>query len=167
MRRPYRFEEYRRLIRSVKDVLPDAAIGSDIIIGFPGERDEDFERLEKCLSALPLTHLHVFPYSDRPGTAASAMRSKVPGAVIRRRAARIREIGGELASGFRRSQVGRVRSGLTLEDGSLVLTDNYLKVRIPPGRQRNERIDVRITEGNGEVLRGKVLATAGCLPSFQ
>ncbi len=59
--------------------IPDASIGSDVIVGFPGETDDDFEQLASYLEGSPLTHLHVFPYSDRPGTAASAMPGKVPG----------------------------------------------------------------------------------------
>jgi threonylcarbamoyladenosine tRNA methylthiotransferase MtaB len=102
-----------------------------------------------------LTHLHVFPYSDRPGTLASTRREKVAGSVVRDRARLIRDIGQRLAAAFRASQVGRVHRGLTLEDGSLVVTGNYLKVRIPPGRGRNEWVDVRLTsQHDGELLGG-------------
>jgi hypothetical protein len=81
------------------------------------------------------------------------MAAKIGGDVIRTRARAVREVGADLADRFRRSQIGRVRPGLTLEDGSLVLTDNYLKVRIPPGRRRNEWVDVRIEQA-GEILAG-------------
>jgi hypothetical protein len=73
------------------------------------------------------------------------MRGKVPNAAIRDRAARLRAIGSSLSRGFHASQVGSVRPGLTLDDGTHVVTDNYLKVRIPPGHQRNERVMVTIT----------------------
>jgi tRNA A37 methylthiotransferase MiaB len=86
----------------------------------------------------------VFPYSDRPGTVASALPGKVEAPVIRERGAQIRSIGAELARTFRDRQRGTVRPGLTLEDGTLVVTDNYLKVRIPPGRRRNERVRVTV-----------------------
>ena len=75
--------------------------------------------------------MHVFPYSDRPGTAATGDVRQGAGAVIRERGARLRAIGAELSRRFRARQVGSVRPGLTLEDGTLVVTDNYLKVRIP------------------------------------
>src|SRR5205807_2392521 len=78
----------------------------------------------------PLTHLHVFPYSDRPGTAASLMEGKVHGAVIRERAQRVREIGRSLSEHFRDRQIGTTHRGLTLDDGSLVVTENYMKLRI-------------------------------------
>lgn len=144
MRRPYTIEQYASLVDDIRARLPRAAIGSDIIIGFPGETDEDFDRLAAYLESSPLTHLHVFPYSDRPGTEASTLGGRAHGSVVRERARRVREIGQQLATEFRRSQVGTVHRGLTLEDGSLVVTGNYLKVRVPPGRARNEWVDVTI-----------------------
>jgi threonylcarbamoyladenosine tRNA methylthiotransferase MtaB len=149
MRRPYTLAYYRGLVDSIVDRLPHASIGTDMIVGFPGEADDDFDDTHDYLRASPLSHVHVFPYSDRPGTAATAMPAKVPGAVIRERGARLRVVGAELTRRFRSAQVGTLRPGLTLEDGSLVVTDNYLKLRIPPGLVRNERVTVRI-EGVGE-----------------
>ena len=133
--------------------MPGASIGSDIIVGFPGETDDDFDQLAAYLERSPLTHLHVFPYSDRPGTAASAMRDKVPGTVVRERARRVREIGRRLTERFHDSQIGTTHRALTLEDGSLAVTGNYLKVRIPPGRARNEWVRLVVTE-TGETIRG-------------
>ena len=144
MRRPYTIERYAALVDLIRKRMPDASIGSDVIVGFPGETHEDFEELASYLDRSPLTHVHVFPYSDRPGTAATAMDAKVPGAVVRERGRRVREIGQRLTSRFRESQVGTVHRGLTLEDGSLVVTGNYLKVRIPPGHQRNQWVNVRV-----------------------
>ena len=135
--------------------MPHACIGSDIIVGFPGETDEDFRQLCSYLESSPLTHLHVFPYSDRPGTAAAARRDKVPGSIVRDRANSVREIGRRLTEGFRTSQMGTVHRGLTIEDGSLVVTGNYLKVRIRPAQARNQWVNVRITSHeDGELLAG-------------
>jgi threonylcarbamoyladenosine tRNA methylthiotransferase MtaB len=144
MRRPYTLDYYRRLVDAIHARLPHVAIGSDMLVGFPGETDEDFARNLAYLPSSPLTHLHVFPYSDRPGTEATQFRHKVPPAVIRDRGAELRRIGGELAARFRASQIGTVRPGLTLEDGTLVVTDNYLKVKVPAGLRRNIRVRVRI-----------------------
>ncbi len=150
MRRPYTIAYYASLVDDIRARVPHASIGSDIIIGFPGETGDDFERLTSYLERSPLTHLHVFPYSDRPGTPASTMREKVGGAAVRERARRIRAIGQRLASRFLESQIGAVRRGLTVEDGSRVVTDNYMKLRIAPGRGRNEWVAVRIAgPGNG------------------
>ena len=152
MRRPYTLSYYRGLVDSVHARLPHASIGTDIIAGFPGETEEDFAANLEYLPVSPLTHLHVFPYSDRPGTDASAMPGKVHGTVIRDRGNELRRIGAELTARFRASQTGTVRPGLTLEDGTLVVTDNYIKVRIPPGTARNTRVLVQI---------GDVSATVG------
>jgi threonylcarbamoyladenosine tRNA methylthiotransferase MtaB len=156
MRRPYTIGYYSDLVDDIRARIPAASIGSDVIVGFPGERDDDFDALASYLERSPLTHVHVFPYSDRPGTEATAMDDKVPGAVVRERGRRIREIGHRLAAAFRDAQVGTIRRGLTLEDGSLVVTDNYLKVRIPPGRARNEWVRVQVTSA-GETLHGAVV----------
>jgi len=156
MRRPYTIEYYRALVDSIRSRIPHASIGSDIIVGFPGETDDDFAELSSYLESSPLTHVHVFPYSDRPGTRASTRRDKVPGMIVRERARLIRETGQRLAAAFGASQVGSVHRGLTLEDGSLVVTGNYLKVRIPPGRSRNEWVDVRITAANGTGMFGEL-----------
>jgi threonylcarbamoyladenosine tRNA methylthiotransferase MtaB len=156
MRRPYTIERYADLVDSVRARLPEAAIGADVIVGFPGEREDDVESLCQYLEHSPLTHLHVFPYSDRPGTLASSMPDKVPGAVVRERSQRVREIGRKLATKFRESQIGSLHGGLTIEDGSLVVTTNYLKLRIPPGRARNEWVNVRVL-GVSEALRGELV----------
>ena len=155
MRRPYTLADYRRLVDAVHARLPDASIGSDMIVGFPGETDEQFGANIDYLPSSPLTHVHVFPYSDRPGTAATSMREKVDGITIRNRGMRLRQIGAGLTRRFHASQAGTTRPALTLEDGTLVVTDNYLKVRIPPGLARNQRVTVRISEGGG-TLRGVV-----------
>ena len=124
--------------------MPHASIGSDIIVGFPGETATQFERSESLLHDLPLSHLHVFPYSDRPGTMASALPDKVDGATIRERGQRIRAIGQEMAARFRRSQAGTMRRALTVDTGLSAVTDNYLKVALTQPLPRNQWIDVRI-----------------------
>jgi threonylcarbamoyladenosine tRNA methylthiotransferase MtaB len=155
MRRPYTIEYYASLVDDIRARMPHASIGSDVIVGFPGETGEDFDQLVSYLERSPLTHVHVFPYSDRPGTAATSMSGKVAGPAVRERGRRIREVAARLAERFRQSQVGSIRPALTLEDGSTVVTDNYLKLRIPPGRARNERVRVRIaSQHDGEPLGG-------------
>jgi threonylcarbamoyladenosine tRNA methylthiotransferase MtaB len=155
MRRPYAIEQYAALVGDIRARIAGAAIGSDVIVGFPGETDDEFEQLATYLERSPLTHVHVFPYSDRPGTAASAMTRTVPGTVIRERARRVREISARLTAAFRDREVGAVHRALTLEDGALVVTGNYLKLRIPAGRTRNEWVRVRmVSHHEGELLGG-------------
>ena len=162
MRRPYTLDDYRRVVSGIRARMPHAAIGSDLIVGFPGETDDDFEATLAYLEVSPLTSLHVFPYSDRPGTEASGRRGKVHGSRVRERARAVREAGAALAGRFRRAQVGTLRPGLTLTDGAgaVALTDNYLKVRIPSGHPENARVTVRITSA-GDTVDGVVLTAAG------
>ena len=155
MRRPYSVDYYTGLVDEIRRRMPHASIGTDVIVGFPGETDEDFECLERTLGNSPLTHVHVFPYSDRPGTEAASLPKKVPGAVVRERGQRIRQIAAHLGQRFRQDQIGSIRPGLTIEDGSLVVTDNYLKLRIEAGLPRNEWVRVRVrSDHHGELLAG-------------
>jgi len=156
MRRPYTLAYYQRLVERIRRRVPHASIGSDVIAGFPGETGDDHETLATYLEGSPLTHLHVFPYSDRAGTTAAALPEKIHGAIVRERASRLRTIGRQLSERFQRSQAGAARPALTIEDGSRVVTDNYLKVRIPRGHGRNEWVTVEITDA-GDPLSGVVV----------
>ncbi len=144
MRRPYTVEQYTSLVDDIRTRIPHAAIGSDIIVGFPGESEEDVAQLLAYLECSPLTHLHVFPYSDRPGTEATRMSNKVPGDLVRDRGRRVREVSARLSARFHADQVGRVFRALTIEDGSLAVTGNYLKLKIPKGLARNEWTSVKV-----------------------
>ena len=144
MRRPYTAAEYRQLVERIRALMPHASIGSDVIVGFPGETASEFEQTESLLLELPLTHLHVFPYSDRPGTDATAMDDKIDGATIRERGQRVRAIGHQMSTRFRGSQLGTVRRALTVDDGLSAVTDNFLKVRLAEMVPRNQWIEARI-----------------------
>ena len=144
MRRPYTLAQYEASVTALRARLSHAAIGSDIIVGFPGETDDDWRVLHDWLSASPLTSLHVFPYSDRPGTEASSLRGAVHGAVIRSRAAGIRAVGQRLHERFRAAQTDRVHRALTIEDGSTAVTGIGLKVAISPRQTRNQWVRVRL-----------------------
>lgn len=144
MRRPYAATSYEDLVTHIRKRIPAAAIGSDVIVGFPGETDVAFERMHALVARLPLTHLHVFPYSDRPGTEASRLPGKVEGAVIRARGQAMRTLGASLAARFRQSQAGTVQRALTLDDGWSAMTGNYLKVPLDRQHPRNEWIEAEI-----------------------
>jgi len=152
MRRPYDLAYYSALVNRIRREIPHASIGSDIIVGFPGESGDDFEELAAYLEQSPLTHLHVFPYSDRPGTAASKLGNRASGVVVKERGARVRRIGAMLTRRFVEAQAGTTHRALTLQDGSRVVTGNYLKVRIAPGLTRNQWVNVRITACDPELL---------------
>ena len=144
MRRPYTVSYYRALIDRIKTALPHASVGSDIIVGFPGETAAHFTEMRMVLEELPLTHLHVFPYSDRPGTDASRTFPKVDGREVRERGRETRAIGERMARRFRESQVGRTLRGLSVDDGRSVVTNNYLKLRLDLRQPRNEWVRVRV-----------------------
>ena len=144
MRRPYTVLYYRSLIDRIKTVLPHASVGSDIIVGFPGETAAHFAEMCAVLEQLPLTHLHVFPYSDRPGTDASRIFPKVDGREVRERGREARAVGERMARRFRESQVGRTLRGLSVDDGRSIVTNNYLKLRLNRRQRRNEWVRVRV-----------------------
>jgi threonylcarbamoyladenosine tRNA methylthiotransferase MtaB len=155
MRRPYTAGRFRAIVERARDRMPDAAIGTDVIVGFPGETERDFEEQSTFLREVAPSYAHVFSYSDRPGADASSLPSKTPADVVRRRAGQLREVARELQQQFVVRQLGRERPALTLDDGSLALTDNYLKLGIAGGRTRNERVRVRIVSARpprGEVV---------------
>ena len=145
MRRPYAAAFYIELINRIAGVMPYASIGSDVIVGFPGETDTEFEDSVALLRRLPLSHLHVFPYSDRSGTEASAIQPKVDGVVIRDRARLLREVGAELARRFRAAQAGTTRRALVVDDGWSAVTDNYVKIRLERQAERNTWVEVTLS----------------------
>lgn len=152
MRRPYTAEWFESLVHGIAERLPDACIGTDVIAGFPGETDAQADALARRLERLPVSYLHVFSYSDRPGTEASGMAGKVDGATIKARGARLRTVGEKLAGSFRASQVGTVRRSLVVDDGTSVVTDNYIKLAIDTVRTRNEWVHVRVESAHRGVV---------------
>ena len=144
MQRPYTASYYRELVERIHARIPDASIGTDLIVGFPGEQDSHFEEMVRVVDTLPVSHLHVFPYSDRPGTAATKLPDKVDGNAIRDRGRVLRDIGAAKARAFRAAQAGRRVRALTVDDGYSAVTGNYLKVRLEEQRPRNTWVDVTL-----------------------
>jgi len=148
MRRPYSAADFRRVVETIHAQLPHAAIGTDVIVGFPGESDAQFAATARLLESLPIAYAHVFPYSDRPGTVATALDSKVDGNVIRHRARVVRDIAASKSREFRRDHVGRAMKALTVDDGASVVTGNYLKVQISNPQPRNSWVTVTIVSAD-------------------
>jgi threonylcarbamoyladenosine tRNA methylthiotransferase MtaB len=153
MGRPYTREMFAEAIATVHQVLPDAAIGVDIMVGFPGESDEAFECSYDLIQTLPVTYLHVFPFSARKGTPAATFSGKVSDSVVKARSHRLRELGEKKKIEFFRSQIDRSVTVLveTTRDAATGfargLSDNYIPVFIPePGLVENTFVDVRIVE---------------------
>jgi threonylcarbamoyladenosine tRNA methylthiotransferase MtaB len=148
MHRWYRAEHYAERVQLIRRLLPDAGIGADVIVGFPGESDEDFEATAALIERLPFTYLHVFSFSPRPGTE-MAGREPVAFDIVRERARALRALGRKKAAAFRASQSGRTLRALTLhrrgDDWTEAITGNYLKLRVPGWRLANEWCDVCVT----------------------
>ncbi|MEK7409235.1 MAG: tRNA (N(6)-L-threonylcarbamoyladenosine(37)-C(2))-methylthiotransferase MtaB [Acidobacteriota bacterium] len=144
MRRRYRARHYEDRIREARALMPDAAIGADVMVGFPGETAEEFEENRRFIESLPFTYLHVFTYSERPGTEAAAAPAHVPMPVRKERNRILRELAAEKNLEFRRRMVGKTLSVVTLEETGAALSDNYLKVELVRPRVANQLIEVEI-----------------------
>jgi threonylcarbamoyladenosine tRNA methylthiotransferase MtaB len=157
MGRPYGPAEFRDLVGEITRRFPGAGLGLDILVGFPGESDADFEATRRLVAALPATYLHVFPFSPRPGTPAADL-PRLPARVVQARARSLRELGQMKKAQFLAAQRGQVREvlveGPAAHPGWLQgLTDHYLRVIFPgPPTWRNHRIMVRCDRLQGEVL---------------
>jgi len=153
MHRKYRPWHYADRITRIRHAMPDAAIGADVMVGFPSETDELFEESRSFIEHLPFTYLHVFTYSSRPGTPSAAMPNQVPVHIARERNRVLRELAAEKNRAFRQSFVGRTLDVITLQAGgddwTEALSDNFLKVRLAGRHKPNEWIKVDI-EGIGD-----------------
>jgi threonylcarbamoyladenosine tRNA methylthiotransferase MtaB len=144
MRRWYRARHYADRILKTRQWMPDAAIGADVMTGFPGETEAEFEVTRTFIENLPLTYLHVFTYSARPGTPAAVMPAQVPVRERKRRNRVLRELAATKNLRFRSSMIGKRLSAVTIEDGSIALSSNYLKVQLDAPVEPNRLIDVEI-----------------------
>ena len=150
MYRWYRTAHYARRIEVIREQLPHAAIGADVIAGFPGETEEDHAATLKFIAARPFAYLHVFSYSARPGTRAAELPGRLPAHVVRRRARELRALSAEKSLAFHRSQAGRELSVVTLNHSEATrcsewtpaLAGNFLKLRIAGAHPANEMLSV-------------------------
>lgn len=136
MGRPYCFEEYAHGLAMAVETVPDICLGADVLCGFPGETRDGFESGAQRIRELPLSYLHVFPFSARPGTAAGDRPDQVPEREIKERARLMRQLSSQKKEAFWRSQLGSVRLSI-LEDRMcrvtgrrIATTDNYLRVSV-------------------------------------
>jgi threonylcarbamoyladenosine tRNA methylthiotransferase MtaB len=158
MHRWYRAEHYSRRVELIRDRLPDAAIGADVISGFPSESDADHAATLRFIEARPFTYLHVFSYSSRPGTKAASFPGHLPGRIIKARARELRALAEAKSAAFRNSQVGRTLQLLTLRRGPAhthstpALSENYLSVQLPLVLPPNQFVAASVTHFDGTVL---------------
>jgi threonylcarbamoyladenosine tRNA methylthiotransferase MtaB len=155
MHRKYRPRHYADRVEKARALMPMAAIGADVMVGFPGETEADFEESRSVMGSLAFTDLHVFTYSERPGTPAAMASDPVPVPVRRERNRVLRELAAAKNRAFRESMVGRTLSVVTLHECGRALTDNYLKVQLAAAREANQIVDLRIggTTADGLIER--------------
>jgi threonylcarbamoyladenosine tRNA methylthiotransferase MtaB len=162
MHRKYRPWHYREKIEKIHAAVPNAAIGADVMVGFPGETDSEFESTRQMIEDLPFTYLHAFTYSPRPGTPAAEMSNQVPVRVARERNRILRELASEKKLAFMRSFIGQTLDAITLNviggdtEGEFTeaLTDNYLKLHLSAVHEANRWTRARIKSVAGGVLTG-------------
>jgi threonylcarbamoyladenosine tRNA methylthiotransferase MtaB len=160
MHRKYRPWHYREKILKIRNAMPKAAIGADVMVGFPGETAAEFAETRRMVEELPFTYLHVFTYSARPGTAAAKLPAQVPVATARERNGELREIASAKKHAFMRSLVGTKVEAITLQTGGAdfteALTENYLKVKIAGRHAANRWMGLRVEQVEGEMLVARV-----------
>ena len=153
MRRPYSTEHYRRALEAIRGRLPSAGLGADVIVGFPGETEEEFRQTRSFVESSELNYLHVFSFTPRPGTPAGDARDRIPGDVIRRRNAELRDLGTRLSRRFRTSFLHRELEVLGLRDVAQgeeirALSGNFIEVslRARPEEAVNRLVRARVTQ---------------------
>jgi threonylcarbamoyladenosine tRNA methylthiotransferase MtaB len=160
MHRKYRPWHYADRIQKIRAAMPTAAIGADVMVGFPGETDEQFEETRAFIESLPFTYLHVFTYSSRPGTPSASMPDQVRGDVTRERNRVLRELVARKKREFQEQFIGRELEAITLtnfEDGQTEgLTDNYQKVWIDGRQASNQLVKIMVQGIESEALTGAI-----------
>jgi threonylcarbamoyladenosine tRNA methylthiotransferase MtaB len=160
MRRKYRIDDYTKILNMVRSYFPDAAFGADVIVGYPGETEEEFLKTFNYLRQSPITHFHVFPYSKRKGTTAAKLEEQIQSSVKKDRVKTLMMLGEAKLDEFAQNMIGK-NSKVLFEvenDGFWEgYTSNYLRVRVKSsGNLRNQIREVKLTEMKGGKLRGEL-----------
>lgn len=161
MNRRYWTSHYAERMAAIREQIPDCGIGADVMVGFPGETDEDHRTSLRFIESLPFTYLHVFPYSSRPGTPAAARTDHVNGRIAHERGREIRAMMETKRHSFLNTQVGATLSVLTLDetcrltDARVALSTNYLKIVLPGANAApNTLLNVRVSRSLDGLLYG-------------
>jgi threonylcarbamoyladenosine tRNA methylthiotransferase MtaB len=165
MNRPYRIDEYVERVERAKEMLPDVALATDIIVGFPGESDAAFEETCNVVRRLRYSKLHVFRYSAREGTVAASMDDEVPPDVKKRRSKALIELGNEIRNDFLQAHIGPPLQVLVedhrIVDGAGVCsgqTSDYVRVWFEAGDLLGRMVEVRAHDTRADGLRGELIA---------
>lgn len=163
MKRAYTAQEYREVVQELRQRIPDLGLTTDVIVGFPGETEEEHQESMAFIREMGFSRLHVFPFSPRKGTPAATMPDQVPKAVKERRTHEMIALGHELAVAFAERFRGQTLQVLTEEEADVEpgwlegYTDNYIRVRLPGGDElHNCLIPTRITDVSEDICHGEM-----------
>lgn len=163
MRRRYNVELFTKLIYRIKNSMPHACIGIDVIVGFPGESDDYFNETYDLLDSLPISYLHVFTYSEREGTIATQMENPVPHDIRKQRTLALRKLSDRKKTEFYRSQLGTKQTVIPETFNKTTKTwtgwtDNYVRVFFSaPQTLESRPYQVRLLELNGEIVLAQII----------
>jgi threonylcarbamoyladenosine tRNA methylthiotransferase MtaB len=166
MHRKYRPRHYADRVTRARQLMPDAAIGADVMVGFPGETEELFEESRQFIAAMPFTYLHVFTYSERPGTPAAEMPGAVPIRTRKDRNRVLRELADAKNAAFRRSLLGREFTAVTLDPPGVALTDNYIKATLDMPYTPNRLVRLRPRGLNDHGVTAQLVSATRTLPEL-
>ncbi len=158
MRRWHTREQYRSRVKEICERLPYLGLGADVIVGFPGEGEEEYEQTRALVEELPFNYLHVFPYSERQGTPAVDLDEKVQSRVAARRSKELREMAVQKGKAYRRSRVGQ-RATVIVESAHRGLSEDYLRVGLEGygDEDRGRRLEVVLElDEQGELMGGAI-----------
>lgn len=144
MFRKYRTRHYASRVTLARELMPDAAIGADVMTGFPGETEREFNETVAFVELQPFTYLHVFTYSERPGTPAAEVTGQVPVPVRHERTRILRELSAKKNLAFRQGMIGKRISAVTLEQRGMALSSNFLKIELAQQKLPNELVEIEI-----------------------
>ncbi len=161
MNRGSKSADYRKILSHFRKFFPEANLGADMLVGFPGETDREFRETVDFVDSSGLNYLHVFPFSPRPGTRAATLEP-LPTGIVRARTLELKELGSRLKLAYREHCRGKVLPGILIEENpnyAMVITRNFLSVRIPPVRgYKKRKLAVRIERVLNENLCEGVIA---------
>ena len=161
MNRGGKSADYQKILVLFHKFFPDANLGADMLVGFPGESEREFRETVDFIQSSPLNYLHVFPFSPRPGTRAATLEP-LPPAIVRARAQELKELGSGLKLAYRERCCGKILPGILIEENpnyAMVITRNFLSVRIPPVRgYKKRKLLVRIERVLNENLCAGTIA---------
>jgi threonylcarbamoyladenosine tRNA methylthiotransferase MtaB len=144
MFRKYRTRHYASRLEIAYRLMPEGAIGADVMTGFPGETEGEFAQTVRFIERQPFTYLHVFTYSERPGTLAQQQGALVPIPLRQERTHALRELSERKNREFRCRMIGKSLSAVTLEQHGIALTSNFLKVEMSEAREANRIVELKI-----------------------